>query len=96
MLFIPIGEDYVIELNEVIAMIDHQLLLSSTIIQEMIQNQRKDKKIIEISNGSTKSIVITRDQIYFSPLSVATLKKRSSMTNILNKLDDYSNMDQVL
>ncbi|MEQ6376407.1 DUF370 domain-containing protein [Bacillaceae bacterium S4-13-56] len=92
-MFIPIGEDYVIELNEVIAMIDHQLLLSSTIIQEMIQNQRKEKKIIEISNGSTKSIVITPDQIYFSPLSVATLKKRSSMTNILSKLDDYSNID---
>ncbi|SDK23257.1 extracellular matrix regulator RemB [Sediminibacillus albus] len=89
-MFIHIGDDNVIRSEEVIAIIDHQLISSSTINEQMLFNQRKNKKVLDPSDEGTKSIVITRDYIYYSPLSVLTLKKRASMISTISKLEDYS------
>lgn len=91
-MFIHIGEDHVIDSEDVIAIIDKELLSSSSIVNEMIMNQRKNKKVFESSFDVAKSIVITKDYIYFSPLSVLTLKKRANMSSTLNKLEDYSDL----
>lgn len=89
-MFIHIGDDHVIQSKDVIAIIDHTLVSSSTILEEMVFNQRKAKKVIETEDHKPKSIVITRDVIYFSPLSVFTLKKRANMRSTLSKLEDFS------
>lgn len=70
--------------------IDYSLMASSSIIEEMIFNQRKNKQVVETEENHAKSIVVTKDYIYFSPLSVYTLKKRANMMTTLNKLEDYS------
>ncbi|MCD5325608.1 MULTISPECIES: extracellular matrix regulator RemB [Pontibacillus] len=89
-MFIHIGEDHVIESGDVISIIDFELLSSSSIVEEMIQNQRLNQRVFESPNAEAKSIVITRDYIYFSPLSVFTLKKRANMTSTLNKIEDFA------
>ncbi|MFG6113604.1 extracellular matrix regulator RemB [Halobacillus sp. MO56] len=89
-MFIHIGDDQVIRSKEVVAIIDHTLISSSSIIEEMIYNQRKEKNVVETQTQEAKAIVITDDQIYFSPLSVMTLKKRANMMATLNKLEDFS------
>ena len=89
-MFIHIGDDHVIQSKDVVAIIDHSLIGSSSIIEEMIFNQRKEKRVIETEDYQAKAIVITSDVIYFSPLSVFTLKKRANMMTTLNKLEDYS------
>ncbi|MYL50678.1 DUF370 domain-containing protein [Halobacillus litoralis] len=89
-MFIHIGDDHVIQSKDVVAIIDHSLISSSSIIEEMIHNQRKEKQVIETEDYQAKAIVITNDVIYFSPLSVYTLKKRANMMTTLNKLEDFS------
>ncbi|TCT24634.1 uncharacterized protein DUF370 [Melghiribacillus thermohalophilus] len=89
-MFIHIGEEHVVHSNDVVAIIDRILLTSSSIVEELIMNQRKKHKVYDSSYENAKSIVITKDYIYFSPLSVSTLKKRSQLSLTLNKLEDYS------
>ncbi|GGC94794.1 hypothetical protein GCM10007216_26890 [Thalassobacillus devorans] len=89
-MFIHIGDDQVIRSKDVVAIIDHNLISSSSIIEEMIYNQRKEKNVVEMQTQEAKAIVITEDRIYFSPLSVMTLKKRANMMATLNKLEDFS------
>ncbi|MFG6118654.1 MULTISPECIES: extracellular matrix regulator RemB [Thalassobacillus] len=89
-MFIHIGDDQVIRSKDVVAIIDHNLISSSSIIEEMIYNQRKEKNVEEMQTQEAKAIVITEDRIYFSPLSVMTLKKRANMMATLNKLEDFS------
>lgn len=89
-MFIHIGDDHVIQSKDVVAIIDHSLVGSSSIIEEMLFNQRKNRQVVETEDHEAKSIVITQDVIYFSPLSVFTLKKRANMMTTLNKLEDFS------
>ncbi|WP_062515208.1 extracellular matrix regulator RemB [Halobacillus sp. KGW1] len=89
-MFIHIGDDHVIHSEDVVAIIDNSLISSSSIIEEFIFNQRKNRQVIETEDHQAKSIVITNDVIYFSPLSVFTLKKRANMMTTLSKLEDYS------
>ncbi|MFG6146733.1 extracellular matrix regulator RemB [Halobacillus sp. B23F22_1] len=89
-MFIHIGDDHVIQSKDVVSIIDHTLLSSSSIIEEMIFNQRKNKRVVETDENEAKAVVITKDYIYFSPLSVYTLKKRANMMTSLNRLEDYT------
>ncbi len=87
-MFVHIGDDNIIRTEEVVAMIDYSLFSSSTIIEEMIFNQRKQNNVTESAYDEAKSIVITIDHIYFSSLSVSTLSKRAQLENTLDNLDD--------
>lgn len=87
-MFVHIGDDNIIRTEEVVAMIDYSLFSSSTIIEEMIFNQRKQNNVTESAYDEAKSIVITIDHIYFSSLSVLTLSKRAQLENTLDNLDD--------
>ncbi|SIS54466.1 extracellular matrix regulator RemB [Salimicrobium flavidum] len=89
-MFIHIGEGNVVKADEVIAIIDCELLSSSSITEEMVFNRRKEKQVVETEEYEPKAMVITEETIYFSPLSVATLKKRGNMQTTLNRLDDFS------
>ncbi|WP_430789524.1 extracellular matrix regulator RemB [Virgibacillus flavescens] len=88
-MFIHIGNDNVIQSKDVVSIIDRNIISSSSIMEEMIQRATKSKKIIKPAED-TKSVVITKDLIYFSSLSVGTLKKRASMISTISKLDNYS------
>ncbi|SDJ55720.1 extracellular matrix regulator RemB [Salimicrobium halophilum] len=89
-MFIHIGEGNVVKSDEVIAIIDCDLISSSSITEEMVFNRRKEKQVVETEEYEPKAMIITEEAIYFSPLSVATLKKRGNMQTTLNKLDDFS------
>ncbi|WP_112179026.1 MULTISPECIES: extracellular matrix regulator RemB [Paraliobacillus] len=93
-MFIHIGGDNVIRSEDVIAIIDQQFVASSSINAEMIDNQRKAKNVLDLQEETTKAIVITKDYIYYSPLSVLTLKKRASMISTISKLEDYTNSNE--
>jgi extracellular matrix regulatory protein B len=77
-LYIHLGESVVVPLDEIITILDGQLYHSSNIVQEFIEGQRKTKDIIEISNNSMKTIIVTINHIYFSPLASVTLKRRAN------------------
>jgi len=64
-------------------------------MEEMIEASRAEKQLFG-SAENAKSVLITTDQIYYSTLSIATLTKRSSMLNTIDKLDDYSDEEMTL
>ncbi|MFZ3577663.1 extracellular matrix regulator RemB [Virgibacillus sp. DJP39] len=88
-MFIHIGNDNVIRSKDVISIIDRNIISSSSIMEEMIERATKEKSIVAPTEEA-KSVVITNDLIYFSSLSVATLKKRASMISTISKLDNFS------
>ncbi|MGP4063364.1 extracellular matrix regulator RemB [Oceanobacillus sp. M65] len=88
-MFIHIGNDNVIRSQDVVAIIDYNLISSSTIMEEMMKNAGKEKKVVG-PTVDAKSVMITKEIIYYSTLSVSTLKKRASMISTISKLDDFS------
>ncbi len=74
-MFIHLGDNVMVRSSDVITILDRQLLKSSSIVNEFLDVQKD--KVVELSNGNTKSVVVTVDKVYFSPLSSSTLKKRS-------------------
>ncbi|CAH0344882.1 MULTISPECIES: extracellular matrix regulator RemB [unclassified Bacillus (in: firmicutes)] len=80
-MYLHIGEDILVKTNEVIAILDKQLLQSSPLILEFLKE--KEEVTLNLSKGSIKSIVVTDEHIYYSPLSSGTLKKRSLQKAIL-------------
>jgi extracellular matrix regulatory protein B len=88
-MFIHIGNNNVIHSCDVIAIIDYHLISSSTIMEELITESSKQHKIVGPLEAA-KSIMITKDLIYYSSLSVSTLKKRASMISTISKLNDFS------
>ncbi|CDQ37848.1 extracellular matrix regulator RemB [Virgibacillus salexigens] len=88
-MFIHIGNDNVIRSSDVIAIIDYQLISSSTIMEELMTESLQAKKVAGPTEDA-KSVMITKEMIYYSTLSVSTLKKRSSMISTISKLDDFS------
>ena len=91
-MFINIGDQQLIRSDEIIVMIDQQFIDSSTINGELIEYQQNlaDTPII---NRETKTIIVSKDGLYYSPLSILTLKKRSSLQMMINHLDDYTDSD---
>lgn len=92
-MLIHIGADIVIHSEDVIAIIDQKYIQSSSINEEMLNEQSSKQRINH--EDETKSIVITTDYIYHSPLSILTLKKRASMATVMSNLDDYTDEENL-
>jgi hypothetical protein len=75
-MFLHLGADTVIPLRNVIAILDMKIT-NSAITSQYINNIKAGKKIIDISENSAKSFIITDENIYFSAISSQTLKKRA-------------------
>jgi len=89
-MFIHVGEEHVISSDEIIAIIDYSLVSSSTINDELLLALNEKESVIVTDETLTKSVVFTADSVYYSPLSVLTLRKRSSVLSTISRLDDYT------
>lgn len=74
-MYIHLGDDCVVSTREIVAIVDYKMR-SSSVVEEFLQKQ--EKQIISLSQGAPKSIVVTTESVYYSPLSSSTLKKRAS------------------
>lgn len=86
-MFIHIGNDNVIRSRDIITIIEQDVTKSSTIMEELMGNAQKSKTIVG-SAKDAKSVVFTSELIYYSTLSVSTLKKRSRIVSMVHKLDE--------
>jgi len=87
-MFINIGDNNTVRSREIILIIDQNATASSSIMEEMIKKKQGQSKVIG-SKEKVKSVVITHDLIYLSSLSVLTLKKRSSVFSVINKIETF-------
>lgn len=75
-MFIHLGSDHMVALADVIAIINVDEPIAES-IRDIIQLAIADKKICRICDkGQEKSLIITDDKIYLSPISSVTLFKR--------------------
>lgn len=61
---------------ELIAIFDVTIEQSSKLSSQFMQDARDQGRIEVVAEEEVKSIVVTKEQLYYSPISSATLKKR--------------------
>ncbi|KON85922.1 hypothetical protein AF332_03260 [Sporosarcina globispora] len=79
-MYIHIGEDVLVRARDIVAIIDKEKALASEYAEE--RKERLEDSVVNLAKGSYKSVVITTEKIYFSPLSSGTLKKRSHKLSV--------------
>ncbi|MEI5908407.1 extracellular matrix/biofilm biosynthesis regulator RemA family protein [Bacillus spongiae] len=79
-MYIHVGEDVMVRTNEIIAVIDKATVQSSEEMQLFLRKQKN--QLQELGKGPYKSLVVTYNGIYLSPLASGTLKKRAVPGNI--------------
>ncbi|KIL49192.1 extracellular matrix regulator RemB [Jeotgalibacillus soli] len=74
-MYIHIGEDAMVRMGDIVAIMDAQSLEASQIMERFLKDN--DSAIVDLCRNGCKSIIITDFKIYLSPLASATLKKRT-------------------
>lgn len=74
-MYVHIGEETLVRAIDIVAIISKESVVSSSQMNEFLMHDRL--VVVDLSKGGYKSIVITKDKVYYSPLSSGTLKKRS-------------------
>ncbi|EGO65066.1 extracellular matrix regulator RemB [Acetonema longum] len=77
-MFLHLGVDTVVPLNEVITINDIKENVSP-VNAEFLRTMQEEHLIVDISMGHPKSFVVTDKKVYYSAISSLTLKKRAHM-----------------
>lgn len=75
-MYIHIGGDRMIRASELIAIFDITIEASSKITSQYMEFAKERGRIVLTGEEEVKSIVLTKNQLYYSPISSTTLKKR--------------------
>lgn len=77
-MFLHLGGDYLINQEKIVAILDFQSSLTSGSAENILHNIKDSQKVHYVSEqGKEKSLVVTTDGYYVSPISSTTLLKRS-------------------
>lgn len=77
-MYIHLGGDVLIKKNKLVAIIDLETVTEGKLNENFLNNIKSDKNINHISEtGKEKTLIITVKEHYLSPISSATLFKRS-------------------
>ncbi|WP_102264759.1 extracellular matrix regulator RemB [Mesobacillus jeotgali] len=79
-MYLHVGEEVLVRTKDIIAILDIESASSSPFMEEFIT--RQDQQIVHLAKGTVKSIVVTGNHIYYSPLASGTLKKRSQKLSV--------------
>lgn len=92
-MFLHIGNDEVIKSNEIIVIVNYQLAKETN----QLRTINDGKEVIQLVNkeAQTKSIIMTKDKVYYSPLSSMTLKKRDSLYTSATKMDTFDYLNKL-
>jgi hypothetical protein len=75
-MYIHIGEDLNIRAKDIISILDKESANHSPLVEEFLK--RQNERVINLSKNPYKSIIITKEKVYLSPIASGTLKKRSN------------------
>ena len=77
-MFLHLGGDFLIRKDKVVAIIDLEIAADGKTNNKFLNNIKDNHKIMYISEpGKEKSLIITNDNYFLSPISSTTLFKRS-------------------
>jgi hypothetical protein len=78
-MYIHLGGERVIFSSELIAIFDISIEKSSKVSKQFVSHALEGKKLVRIGEEEAKSIVVTKNMVYYSPISSATLKKKANI-----------------
>ena len=80
-MYVHIGKDIIIDSEYLIALLDIESLQKRKNLQEVLQNLKISDKIIDVSDGNKKSLIIIQNNNenlgYITNISTTTLAKRA-------------------
>ncbi|WP_081622794.1 extracellular matrix regulator RemB [Heyndrickxia acidiproducens] len=76
-MYLHVGEDVRVQVNEIIVILDQRSLQDSPINDHYLQTSKP--RIRNLAKEECKSMVVTQHHIYLSPLSSNTLIRRSNI-----------------
>lgn len=76
-MFLHVGADVVVSLPKVVAILDVRSSREGEATRQFLSLRQSRRHVFDISGGDPKSIVVTQDEVYLSPISSTTLKKRT-------------------
>lgn len=77
-MYLYIGNDHVVKSTYIISILDVQLKLTSSKLQRIIGDFKQQDQVYG-EQTDAKSIIITDNALYYSPLSTLTLKKTKKL-----------------
>jgi hypothetical protein len=75
--YIHLGGEKIIRTSQLVAIFDISIEQSSKLSKQFVMHAQKNKEIEAIGEEDHKSIVVTDNKVYYSPISTSTLKKRA-------------------
>ncbi|AOM84671.1 extracellular matrix regulator RemB [Salisediminibacterium beveridgei] len=85
-MFIHLGGDFVLKTERIIAIFDHQTQGFSKENQLFMEGYQGKKRKVHVSDDPPKSMVVTDDEIFMSPISTHTLKRRADASSSKDEL----------
>lgn len=89
-MFLHLGEDVVVRIKDIIAIMDMENTTISKITKEFLTIAEEEGFIVNISEDLPKSFIITeidkKSKIYISPISSVTLYKRAGFINKITNI----------
>jgi hypothetical protein len=76
-MYIHLGGEKIIRTSQVVAIFDITIEQSSKLSRQFMSQAQKNRSVETIGEEEPKSIVVTQERVYYSPISTSTLKKRA-------------------
>lgn len=81
-MFLHLGGDILIKQDNIIAILDLETAIKNSTFEKFLINIKENQRVRFISEpGKEKSLIITSQENYLSPISSMTLLKRSNLTS---------------
>ena len=78
-MYIHIGGDKAVLMKDIIGIMDIENTSTSSVTRNFLRKMEKDGKVITTSLDLPKSVVVTTEYVYITPVSPQTLEKRFRM-----------------
>ncbi len=76
-MFIHLGGEKIVRTSELVGIFDLSIEKTSKVTKQFTSRAGEEARVEVIGEEECKSLVVTLDKVYYSPISSATLKKRA-------------------
>lgn len=78
-MLLHLGEDRTVSLDRVEALFDFGLFARLPANRDFLEMARSEKRLLQVSTLPAKTVVVAGEKVFLSPLSRATLARRSAL-----------------
>ncbi|MBP5416663.1 MAG: DUF370 domain-containing protein [Clostridiales bacterium] len=75
-MFVHIGGEYTILIDSIIGLVNLETVQASSDVNAFLRQQEEENILEYVSEEIPRSLILTDERVYISPISVTTLKKR--------------------